>query len=137
MLTAPRAREGATRRNHAARPGAATDRPRSSTIATASRSAADVRSTPGLPAEARAMFSRAPPASGMLPVRSRVGLVGLHDRLHQLVAHDVAIVELHELDPFDVAADLHRLDQAGHLPARQIDLGDVAGDHRLGAEAET
>ena len=29
-----------------------------------------------------------------------------------------------------------RLDQAALLPARQVDLRDVAGDHRLGAEAD-
>ena len=32
--------------------------------------------------------------------------------------------------------DLHRLDQPGHAPRRQVDLRHVAGDHRLGSEAE-
>src|SRR3954467_3485844 len=39
----------------------------------------------------------------------RIRLVGLHDLLHQLMADDVAVVELHELDAVDAAAHFHRL----------------------------
>src|SRR4051812_17346992 len=118
-LTAPRARDGATRRSHAARPGTATGRPWWSTTDT----------DKDLPAVARAILRRAKVGSGMLGVRRGVGLVGLDDLLHQLVADDVAVVELDELDPFDAAADFHRLDQPGHPSGRQVDLRDVAGDH--------
>src|SRR5258708_35711993 len=113
-LTMPFARAGATRRSHAARPGTARRRPRSSAMPTR---------RPGSP-------------SGMLDVAARERLVGLHDLLHELVPHDVAIVEVDERDSVDGADDLHRLDEPGGAPMRQVDLRDVAGDHRLRAEAE-
>ena len=43
-------------------------------------------------------------------------LVGLDDLLNQLVADDVAIVEVDERDALDRADHLHRLDQAGVRP---------------------
>ena len=52
------------------------------------------------------------------------------------MAHDVLLVEVDERDAFDVADDLHRLDQAGRASDRQIDLRHVAGDDRLRSEAE-
>ena len=64
------------------------------------------------------------------------GAVGLDDPLHQLVAHHVALVEVHEGDALDLAEDAQRLDQAGRTAVRQVDLGDVAGDDRLAAEAD-
>ena len=67
---------------------------------------------------------------------AREGFVRFDDLLHELVAHDVALVEMHERDALDVADDPHRLDQAGRAAGRQIDLRDVARDDRLGAEAE-
>src|SRR5262245_30891008 len=63
-------------------------------------------------------------------------LVGGDDLLHEAVAHDVALAELDEANAADVAQDLARLDQAGGLPERQVDLRDVAGDHRLRAVTE-
>ena len=54
----------------------------------------------------------------------------------ELVPDDVLVRELDEADPVDRAEDVAHLDQAGGLVARQVDLGDVAGDDDLGAEAE-
>src|SRR5436309_89712 len=70
-------------------------------------------------------------------VAVREFLVCLHDLLHQFVAHDVAVVEVDERDALDRADDLHRFDEPGRAADRQIDLRDVAGDHRLRAETET
>ena len=42
-----------------------------------------------------------------------VALVGFHDLLHQAVAHNVAIVELHELDALDAAQNVGHFDQSG------------------------
>ena len=63
-------------------------------------------------------------------------LVGLDDALHEPVAHDVLAAEPHELDALDVAEDVSDDDQPGLLLARQVDLGDVAGDDHLRAEPE-
>src|SRR5436853_6181091 len=113
-VTTPRARRGATRRSHAASPGALARRPDASDTIT--RSAV---SPSGIPAGA-----------------VRIRLVGLDDLLHELMAHDVAIAEVDERNAVDRADDLHRLDQPRRPSGRQIDLRDVAGDHRLRAEAE-
>src|SRR5688572_20127451 len=37
-----------------------------------------------------------------------IGVVGLHDRLHELVTHDVAFVEVDERDAVDLADHFHR-----------------------------
>src|ERR1051325_2233736 len=76
--SAPRARRGATRRSQAASPGARTRRPLASVIVTAR--AAAIREL----------------------------LVRLDDLLHELVAHDVALVEVDEGDAVDGVDDLHR-----------------------------
>ena len=51
-----------------------------------------------------------------------MSVVGLHDLLHQLVAHHVGLVEVHEAEPFDILDDLQRLHEPGHFRIRQIDL---------------
>src|SRR6185503_9326736 len=66
----------------------------------------------------------------------RVELVGLDDPLDELVADDVLVAEADEGDALDRAEDVLDLDQAGRLLAREVDLGDVAGDDDLRAEAE-
>ena len=73
-------------------------------------------------------------AAGALALGVRV--VGLDDPLHELVADDVLAAEADELDPLDRVQDVADDDQAGLLLARQVHLGDVAGDHHLRAEAE-
>ena len=55
--------------------------------------------------------------------------VGGDDALHELVADDVVGAEADEADVGDRGEDLADDDQAGALVARQVDLGDVAGDH--------
>src|SRR5262245_29955973 len=94
-VTTPRARAGATRRSHAASPGARTARPRSSDTVTANLG-----------------------SLGAVAVRKR--FVRFDNLLDELVAHDVALVEVRERDSVDGADDLHRFDQAGHLPRRQV-----------------
>src|SRR5215510_5476571 len=124
MVTPPRARGGATRRSHAARPRTCIRRPRSSTRSTWSA---------GVP-----LLPKPPRCEGVLRTAAAIRelLVRLDDLLDELVAHDVAIVEVDERDPLDRPDDLHRLDQPGRPARGQIDLGDVAGDNGLGAEAE-
>src|SRR5690348_2673289 len=62
-------------------------------------------------------------------------LVGGDDVLHDLVADDVARVEVHEVETVDAAEDLVEANQTAS-PAGNVDLGDVAGDDGLGAEAD-
>src|SRR5688500_3940942 len=62
----------------------------------------------------------------LLSGSTAVGVVRLDDLLHERVANDIFLVEANELDAFDVADDLHRLDQPGGPADRQVDLGDVA-----------
>ena len=63
-------------------------------------------------------------------------VIGLDDALHEVVADDVALVEINQRDAFDFTDDFDGFDQAGAAVVRQIDLGDVAGYDRLGIEAE-
>ena len=63
-------------------------------------------------------------------------VVGPDDALDQGVAHHVPGIEEGEADAIHVTQDLDGLAQARGLSARQVYLGDVAGDHRGGAEAD-
>ena len=65
----------------------------------------------------------------------RVLVVGGDDPPHELVADDVLLAEADELDALDPVEDLADDDEAGVLLARQVDLGDVAGDDHLRVEA--
>src|SRR5687767_1295644 len=65
-----------------------------------------------------------------------IGVVGLHDRLHELVTDDVALVEVDERDAVDLADHFHRLHQPRGAAEREIDLRHVTGDDRLRSEAE-
>src|SRR5271157_1626392 len=67
-----------------------------------------------------------------LLVAPLVILVGTHDALHQMVPHYVAFVEVTEADAFDIPQHVDGFHQAAAAGVGQIDLGDVAGDHRLG-----
>src|SRR5439155_19547817 len=77
-------------------------------------------------------FLSAPLGAGLL----RVQPVRLDDPLDELVSHDVLVPEADEGDIVERAEDVLDLDQPRRLVARQVDLGDVAGDDHLGAEAE-
>src|SRR5688500_10570334 len=68
-----------------------------------------------------------------LPVEQ---VVGRDDRLDERVPHDVALVEEHEPDPLDGGEDSLRFAQTRGLALREVHLGDVAGDDRLGAETD-
>src|SRR5512145_613034 len=60
-------------------------------------------------------------------------VVGIDDARDQRVAHHVLRAELGEGDAAHAGEDAARLDQAALPAAREIDLGDVAVHHRLGA----
>src|SRR6185295_12899075 len=105
MPSVPRARAGATRRSQAARPGARTRRPPPSLTRTRS------------------------------DVPARECFVRFDNLLDELVADDVAVVEMDERDAVDVADDLHRFDQPRRAALGQVDLRHVAGDDGLRAEA--
>ena len=44
-----------------------------------------------------------------------ITIVGPHDALNQGVPHDVALIEIHESDPFHATQNLHRIDQSAAL----------------------
>src|SRR5215218_351492 len=67
---------------------------------------------------------------------STVSFVRLHDLLHERVPDHVLFVEMDEGDPLDIADDLHRFYESRLPCGWQIDLRDVAGDHRFGSVAE-
>src|SRR5688572_10638821 len=54
-----------------------------------------------------------------------IDVVGPHDGLHELVTHDVALIEVGERDAVDLADDFHRLHQPRRAAQRQVDLGHV------------
>src|SRR5258708_28679504 len=108
MAKSPRARAGAMRASQAARPAARTGRPWPSVTCTL--------------------------ISGLSGSTER--FVRLHNLLDKVMADHVLVVEVHERDALDMADDLHRLYEPGGAADRQIDLRDVAGDHRLRAEAQ-
>src|SRR5690606_29360053 len=63
-------------------------------------------------------------------------VVGFHDALDQGVAHHVLGFEVGEADAFHVLEHVHHMGQARAGAPGQVDLGDVTGDHRSGAEAD-
>src|SRR5581483_10860449 len=76
-------------------------------------------------------------ALGVAGPASALGLsIGGDDPLHQLVPDHVLAAEADEVDVLDLAQDVADLDQPGAGAALEVDLGDVAGDHELGAEPE-
>src|SRR5277367_4017592 len=79
--------------------------------------------------------------AGAAPVVMRMGggvlVVSLDDALDQVMANDVALVEIIERNTLDLADDFDRFDEAGAARFGQINLGDVACDHRFGIEAQS
>src|SRR5918998_6243927 len=73
---------------------------------------------------------------GLLLLRLVVTRVRVDDLGHQPVTHHVRAGQLGEVHVLDVAQDVADDPQAARRAAGQVDLGDVAGDHNLGAEAE-
>src|SRR5439155_27093479 len=112
------------------------------TVRTHRRSA--VRLTPGALPETPIVIARLCPAAaerlsfllGALFFLLRSLISGDHV-LHQTVADHVFFAEKDELDAVDVLENLVRLFEPGAGTGGQVDLGDVAGNHRLGAVAET
>src|SRR5207248_9769483 len=68
------------------------------------------------------------------PLAARL-FVGADDVLHDPVADDVARREMDEVEALDPGQDLVEADQSA-AAAWHVDLGDVAGDHCPGAEAD-
>ena len=66
----------------------------------------------------------------------RFAIVGVDDFLDERVADDVGAGEMPERDAAHTGQNARGFDQAALLPAGQVDLRDIAGDHRLGAEAD-
>src|SRR5258706_1434194 len=62
----------------------------------------------------------------------RAGFVRVDDACDQRMAHHVLRAELGEGDAAHLGEDAPRLDQAALLPPAEVDLRDVAVDHRLG-----
>src|SRR5829696_3607049 len=89
--------------------------------------------------------SPSPPTFCRPPSRGRDGsptlvpvagpLVGGDDVGHDLVPHDVAAGQVHEVEAIDAGEDAFETDEAT-AAAGDVDLGHVAGDHRLGAEPD-
>ena len=65
-----------------------------------------------------------------------VALVGVDDGADETVPHHVVRGELGEVDVLDVTEDVAHDLEAGTGAAGEVDLGDVAGDDHLRAEAE-
>ena len=63
------------------------------------------------------------------------GFVGSHDVMDEGVADYIALLEVAEVDALDAVEDVDGVEQAGFARVGQVDLGDVAGDDRLGAVA--
>ena len=63
-------------------------------------------------------------------------IVGADDALHQVVPHHVAFVKVDEREPFDVLQNVHSFQQAAAPRTGQVNLRDIARDHRLGVESE-
>src|SRR5680860_895589 len=104
----------------------------SATPAAVNAAATASRRSSGTSARSTAIWRR------RLPGRPAFGVlaIGGDDPLHQLVADDVLAAEADEGDVLDLAEDVADDDQAGALVGRQVDLGDVAGDHHARVEAE-
>src|SRR5438445_899707 len=80
---------------------------------------------------------RSPEAGGSLRgVPLFKAIVRPDNARHELVADDVAVVEVDHRDALDVAQDLPRQHQAALLSG-EVDLRYVPGDHSLRAEAQT
>ena len=62
-------------------------------------------------------------------------VVGGDDLANDAVANDIALPEMDERDPFDLAEQLLEVEQARNGP-RDVDLGHVAGHDHLCAEAD-
>src|SRR5262245_12155633 len=75
------------------------------------------------------------PRAGSLFLAAMV-FVGIDDALDQRMAHDIGAFEKSECDAPDVREHSARLDEPALLAAGEIDLRDVAGDDRLGAEPD-
>src|SRR6266481_5568826 len=77
---------------------------------------------------------------GSLPPALRVPRIMLLIRpdnlLHQVVPHHVLLAELHRADSRNSPANFHGLDQPALLPARQVNLRDVPGNHGLRIESQ-
>ena len=61
--------------------------------------------------------------------------IRFYDLLHQAVAHDVLLCQANLRDALDVPQDMQGINEAAVHLIRQVDLGHVAGDHNLAADA--
>src|SRR5579875_160947 len=108
----------------AARPASSTSTPDS--LAMSTLTGASAPRPPARPSRARLQ----PPVPRVVP------LVRVDDLSHQAVPHHVVAGQPGEMDVVDAGEDVLHHAQPADLAGRQVHLGDVAGDHHPGAEAE-
>src|SRR3954464_6697324 len=77
-----------------------------------------------------------PPVIALNIALARMRFVGPDNHLDEAMAHDIFVGEIDELDAFYIGEDTLGFDEAAALSGREIDLGYVAGDDGLGAEAD-
>ena len=82
-------------------------------------------------------MSRDGAAAILAGMRGGVLVIGFDDALDEIVADDIALIEIDERDAFNFADDFDGFDEAGAAGFGQVDLGHVAGDDGFGIEAET
>src|SRR5208337_3408825 len=63
-------------------------------------------------------------------------VVGANDALHQVMTHHIALVEMHEGESVYALQNLDGFDQTAAARRRQVDLRNVAGDHRFGIKSQ-
>src|SRR5579864_2207476 len=63
-------------------------------------------------------------------------VVSTDNALHQMMAHHVGFVKIHETQTLDVLQHIHRFQQSAAPGAGQIDLRNVASDDRLRIESQ-
>src|SRR5205085_3015340 len=60
-----------------------------------------------------------------------VGLICSNDPLHERMADNVSLIEMNERNPLNARNHISRFDQPGHFPNREIDLRNIACNHRF------
>src|SRR5665213_4087709 len=73
---------------------------------------------------------------GKLLLGAPVAVIGADDALDEMMANNVHVFEVTEADTFYPVENIEGFEEAGTLGVRQVSLGEVAGDDRLGVGAE-
>ena len=125
------------RRTASSRPRPAGPAQRSPSSVSSRRVGAQPRTRAALQAASRAVRVLRRPTRRAPHCESPARLVGLHDALHQRMAHDIAAASKKvKATPSTPRSTSIAWLQARLLAGRQVGLRDIAGDHRLRAEAD-